>query len=625
MRSTALRSPTAPLLLLLAGCTLDYGVHGQKQNPGADTGTSSTTDTENPPNRDECGEPDTRPIEVQIDETCEAPPEVGSWTPVVEWTSSAVGDSYASPVVGQLTDDNADGVIDDQDMPDIVVASTWGQLSVISGDGSRIHWQGGSLGSEPSTPAIADLDNDGRAEVIGSGSTGIYAFRGDTGQQVWASPGAGTSQLICGGVAVADLEGDGRPEVIQGGMVLEGRNGNVRFRGGSWGTGYSGASFASFGVAADLDQDGDQEVITGNAAYDANGNTLWSNRQSDGFVAVANFDRDPPGELVVTWYPGMVRLQDDDGSVLWSGSYTGNTVGPPTVADFDGDGEPEIGVAGNGVYVVIETDGTRKWTRNVVDYSSGFTGSAVFDFEGDGRAEVVYADENDLWVFRGEDGQVKLQETRHSSATCSENPTIADVDNDGEAEIIYTSSAYSENVSGVTVVGDQAHTWRPAPAIWNQHAWSITNVLNSAGAIPAYPSTNWLLYNNFRSGDLASATGGILPDAAPVLGESCDVECGEGRVQISFYVGSMGMGDLPAGVNASLYAKRGPNWELLETRTVSSAIGAGTSSEALVFELDTADLPAGTVKFVVDDAAGTQAVSECDEDNNEIIVEQLCE
>ena len=622
MRLSVLR--VLSLLSVVAGCTLDYGVSGEKNQPGADTGTSSS-DTDGDPRRDECPDPDTTPIDVQIDESCEAPPEVGAWTPVVEWTSSAVGDSYASPVVGQLTDDNGDGVIDDQDMPDIVVAGTGGLISVISGDGSRVHWQGGNLGSEPSTPAIADLDNDGRPEVIATGSTGAYAFRGDSGQVYWSNAQVGSTQFICGGVAVADLEGDGRPEIIQGGYVLEGRTGNLRFRVAGMGTGYTGSTFASFGVAADIDQDGDQEVVTGNAIYDASGNELWSTRQNDGFVAVANFDRDPAGEMVVSWYPGMVRLQDDDGTVLWSGSYTGNTVGPPTIADFDGDGEPEIGVAGNGVYVVIETDGTRKWTRNVVDYSSGFTGSSVFDFEGDGKAEVVYADENDLWVFNGENGQVKLQETFHSSATCSENPTIADVDNDGQAEIIYTSSNYSQNVSGVTVVGDQAQTWRPAPTIWNQHAWSITNVSNSAGSIPRIPATNWLLYNNFRSGDLASATGGVLPDAAPVLGERCDIECADGRVRVSFYVGSMGMSELPAGVNVSLYAKQGPNWNLLETRAVSGAIGAGTSSEALVFDIDTADLPADTVKFVVDDAAGTQALSECHEDNNEIIVEGLCE
>lgn len=386
MRLSVLR--VLSLLSVVAGCTLDYGVSGEKNQPGADTGTSSS-DTDGDPRRDECPDPDTTPIDVQIDESCEAPPEVGAWTPVVEWTSSAVGDSYASPVVGQLTDDNGDGVIDDQDMPDIVVAGTGGLISVISGDGSRVHWQGGNLGSEPSTPAIADLDNDGRPEVIATGSTGAYAFRGDSGQVYWSNAQVGSTQFICGGVAVADLEGDGRPEIIQGGYVLEGRTGNLRFRVAGMGTGYTGSTFASFGVAADIDQDGDQEVVTGNAIYDASGNELWSTRQNDGFVAVANFDRDPAGEMVVSWYPGMVRLQDDDGTVLWSGSYTGNTVGPPTIADFDGDGEPEIGVAGNGVYVVIETDGTRKWTRNVVDYSSGFTGSSVFDFEGDGKAEVV--------------------------------------------------------------------------------------------------------------------------------------------------------------------------------------------------------------------------------------------
>ena len=88
------------------------------------------------------------------------------------------------------------------------------------------------------------------------------------------------------------------------------------------------------------------------------GNALWHNGQPDGFVAVGNFDDDPQGEIVVSW-SGNLRLQDDDGMVLWTGNYTGERSGPPTIADFDGDSEPEIGIAGSGLYIVVDGDGTR--------------------------------------------------------------------------------------------------------------------------------------------------------------------------------------------------------------------------------------------------------------------------
>ncbi len=41
------------------------------------------------------------------------------------------------------------------------------------------------------------------------------------------------------------------------------------------------------------------------------------------------------------------------------------------------------------------------WQATTNDASSGNTGSAVFDFEGDGIAEAVYADETRLWSFAG--------------------------------------------------------------------------------------------------------------------------------------------------------------------------------------------------------------------------------
>jgi hypothetical protein len=61
-------------------------------------------------------------------------------------------------------------------------------------------------------------------------------------------------------------------------------------------------------------------------------------------------------------------------------------------------------VAGASQYVVYETNGAVKWSTAVSDYSSSVTGSSVFDFEGDGRAEVIYGDEYYLRIYRGVDG-----------------------------------------------------------------------------------------------------------------------------------------------------------------------------------------------------------------------------
>ena len=616
------------LLVCAVACTeYEFGSVGDGK-AGDDTAILDSGEPTPPPDDDDCPPPDVAEIGVPVDESCEEVPEVGTFTPVLEWAQLTSQSAYTTPVIGQLTDDNGDGLIDDSDTPDVVVTGTSGGLFVVSGDGSGTHWTANGLGSEPSTPAIADLDGDGRPEVIASGNVGFRAYRGEDGDPYWNNS-TSTTQNICGGVAVYDLDGDGLPEVVQGKTVVNGQTGATRWNGAHGaGTGYTSGYYASFGVAADIDVDGDLEVVVGNALYDADGNTIWYNGQSDGFVAVGNFDNDDNGEIVVTTYPGMVRLQDDDGTVLWSGSYTGNTIGPPTVADFDNDGEAEIGVAGNGVYVVLDTDGTQLWSRSINDYSSGFTGSAVFDFEGDGEAEVVFADEQDVWVFDGATGAVKLQESTHSSATCSEYPAIADVDGDGEAEIVYTSSAYGSGaVAGVRAIGDADSSWRPARSVWNQHSYDITNVEDSVGTLPTTPNPNWLTYNNFRSGDLTAATGGVYADALPALGDVCTIDCDEGRLEVVVFIGNGGVSSLPVGVPVSLYAKSGPTgYTLLETRYTSAEILSGESEAGMLFLLDPADVPDGELKFVVDDDGfGSELVAECDEDNNELIIIARCD
>src|SRR5690606_10463058 len=113
----------------------------------------------------------------------------------------------------------------------------------------------------------------------------------------------------------------------------------------------------------------------------------------------------------------------------------------PTLADFDGDNLPEIGVAGATAYSVFDPDGPAPvlWSRDTKDFSSHATGSSVFDFEGDGVAEVIYGDECFVRVYRGTDGHVLL-EIPNNTGTIHEYPLVADVDADGRSEILVVAN-----------------------------------------------------------------------------------------------------------------------------------------------------------------------------------------
>ncbi|MEZ4384612.1 MAG: FG-GAP-like repeat-containing protein [Nannocystaceae bacterium] len=417
---------------------------------------------------------------------CANEPNIGTFNPVIEWHKStfemlAGGASASAPIVCQLSDDNMDGVIDEEDMPDVVYISYNGNNGIlrgISGDGMSEHFNVGSVGLDRNKAiACADIDGDGVVEILSSTtSREIIAFEND-GTVKWKSA-AITAHVGVYEVApaISDMNGDGTPEIIVGRAILD--NAGNLLGAGTHGIGaaphQNGSASMSFAV--DLDDDGEQEVVVGNAVYNIAGGDIWFNGEADGYPAIGDFDLDGQPEIVVV-SNGTLRLQaSDTGEVIWAIAIPGGIGGPPTVADFDGDGEPEIGVAGKSRYSVFEGGGTVLWTNTTQDASSGITGSSVYDFEGDGVADVVYADEINLYVYAGNDGTTKLKLTEHNSGTRLEYPVIADVDNDDQVEIVFVSEPYNGNYAGVTVVGDGDLSWRPGRKLWNQHAYHITNV-----------------------------------------------------------------------------------------------------------------------------------------------------
>lgn len=364
--------------------------------------------------------------------------------------------------------------------------------------------------------------------------------------QKWISPDPqGTDALTAEQPAIVDLDRDGIAEILVGRVVLDGLTGAVKWRG------VAGRGVNSFmgpiSIAADLDLDGVMEVIAGNTAYRADGLELWTydfgsdgsgqlcgSYPCDGFNATGNFDSDPEGEVVIV-RDGMVYILEHDGQLLVKipiplDNCTRNEGGAPTVADFDADGEPEIGVAGADFYVVFdleccdslpacaavpagatqcESAGVR-WSVPNHDCSSRATGSSVFDFDGDGAAEVVYNDECHFRIFRGDDGQILFEQPNHSH-TRLEYTVIADVDNDGNAEIVFIENAWcssgvancpvevcADPTQGIQIWGDANDRWVPTRRIWNQNSYHITNITEGGLLPPGGERPNWLHFNNYR-------------------------------------------------------------------------------------------------------------------------------
>ncbi|MEM9875558.1 MAG: FG-GAP-like repeat-containing protein, partial [Myxococcota bacterium] len=384
------------------------------------------------------------------DDICEYEPVVGTLTPAVEWswTSTTIQPSAVqvinAPIVGDLDQDGT---------PDVVIvtsnnysSSGPGYLRALDGATGAEKWGASAdvyaAGNEVNprgTPALGDIDGDGRPEIVSPRSGGGLIAFDDDGSFKWASTQAdGVTPYVTSmasiTVAIADFEGDGTPEIAAGGVVFE-ADGSLRFDQGVF-SGSNNGNYGAVSIVADLDGQGDQELVTGRRAFRADGTVYWDNGLVDGYPAIADLDLDGTPEVVVV-AGGTVRVQDPTtGAVLASLAMpAAGAGGPPTIANFDPDPEPEIASANGGAYAVFGYASspapalTLQWSRPTQDLSSNRTGSSVFDFEGDGIAEVVYGDECYFRIYSGPDGTV-LQEIESSSATIHEYPVVVDVDGD---------------------------------------------------------------------------------------------------------------------------------------------------------------------------------------------------
>ena len=431
--------------------------------------------------------------------------------------------------------------------------------------------------------------------------------------------------LPCGGhaPALADLEGDSDVEVVIGPYIFEGRDGSVVAQGqADVGRFLAYNEMGLHSIVTDLDGDGTMEIIAGRTVYAPDGRAVCEGGAgSDGFTAAADLDLDGQGEFLVVGN-GQATVFEADCAVAQSWALPGGgSGGPPTIADYDGDGAPEIGMADATTYSVYEADGTVLWSTPVTDASSHATGSVVFDFEGDGFPEVVYGDEVSLWIYDGRDGTVRYESNLHESRTLHEYPTVADVDGDGSAEIITVrgGSHYGPAVGGLYVYGSVTDGWEGGRTVWHQHAYSITNVADDL-TIPESPTPNWPLYNNFRSGDVNPLSGANAPDAVPVF-SVCEEECSYGRIVLAARIGNQGPVALRAGLELIAYAEQedGSLVEVARARTSAVAL-EGEASDMVELDLPADQLPTGVVWLTAD---GTDAVSECEEDNNSVRIAGL--
>ena len=123
-----------------------------------------------------------------------------------------------------------------------------------------------------------------------------------------------------------------------------------------------------------------QEVVTSGTVFEHNEADSMGDSISKGTLRWGTWMEMVTLEIISA-FNGVVTVLDRHGQLVWTVSNGGRS-GPPTVADFDGDGFAEVGVASKLEYTVYDSDGSVLWAQPTQETSSGMTGSAVLDFEG---------------------------------------------------------------------------------------------------------------------------------------------------------------------------------------------------------------------------------------------------
>jgi hypothetical protein len=594
-------------------------------------------------------------------EKCEYKPPTADFNPVVkyEWGGNVAwpweSDVMMTPIVIQLDDDDCDGKVTANDIPEILFTTHAGGAYQSAGPLHAISIVQGAVqekwtfpGIQPSAQlAAGNIDGVPGNEVVACAVDGtVQAVNGD-GTALWKS-----AAITCFQPSIADLDGDGAVEVIVEGGVLQGSTGAVKAT-------FAPAMDGTF-LVSDLDGDGQLDIVSGTQAYRADGTQFVStgvsgvNYASSPYFksgpAIADLDKDGKPEVIAVYFlthrlaiwqydPAAVGgfkfirtgidINGDLDVALCAPGSSGSKWGggPATVGDFNGDGNPDVALAGGVGYAVFDgkalmngavaDEATFLWTKATHDCSSSGTGSSLFDFNGDGRPEVVYSDEYFLRIYEGETGNV-LFETCNTTHTLNEYPVIADVDNDGQADIVVVSNAHNQNIkcngtqqSGVRVLSSALGGWVRTRRVWNQHAYHITNI-EEDGTIPTKELANWTQpgLNNFR---LNKQPGGEFsaPDAVVSVAFSCP-----GPHAVVATVRNVGQAVLPAGIGVKFYAGEVPSAALLgEGVTTVALYPAQAELVSLALPSPPADIASGKTA-VYAELSPPASVHECRTDNN---------
>jgi outer membrane protein assembly factor BamB len=362
--------------------------------------------------------------------------------------------------------------IDGDNKPEIVFGTYFNDENIyaLNAEDGSLLWKYNTGGCNDASPVIYDVDLDGELEVIIPASSPymVYCFNGLTGDVEW-SRSTGYPNCIDSPPAIADVDNDLKPEIILGtfyGYVfcLNGEDGSIY-----WQKNFGSDSYIqSCPDILDLDLDGQLDIVVAQFAGDCrvyalkgdDGSVLWYSDLPQDYMyhggSFADIDEDGKPEIVIGCYDNTIYVfNGEDGSLEWDYTSSYYIAAPTSIADLNNDGHLEIVFASNNILVVLSHTGSLLWS-----YPTGgsiFRGASIADVDGDGTLDVCFGSSDGiLRVLNGDNGQevwtYNLQSHYGNTFNIDNAPIICDFDNDGKLDIFvvggYGTSSPSTNNHG---------------------------------------------------------------------------------------------------------------------------------------------------------------------------------
>ena len=294
-----------------------------------------------------------------------------------------------------------------------------------------------------SSPAVADLDDDGTMEVIGATYT-LFVLNGEDGSVQWSEGPPVSGARVWPGVVVADIDDDGDLEIVTAHghgyvRVLDHTGGSV------WLQHPASNEFRSLAVA-DLDGNGDMEIVVGQARLDKL--NVWVLEHTG------------------STRPGWPQLSNDEGSA--AGLYNDN-IG---LGDLDGDGLLELVIPSDTITLcAYEPDGTHLPTHEMYHGHSGHD----MDHWGEVPAYVDLEYETRGW------GPCYTEFT--TRANFANGPAnIVDVNGDGITEVVVIGDVHDCHTDPYTDLYNGPYIFNADRSRFNEDGFDWTTLPVDTGA-----------------------------------------------------------------------------------------------------------------------------------------------